>query len=86
MTIHIPPDLEAPLALAARQQGATPELLAVESLRRIYAPQVEAAHGSLADFLAGYVGTIYGAGDSLSSDTGTRFAELLSQERHGGAP
>jgi hypothetical protein len=80
MTITIPPDLEASLAVAAQKQGATPELVAVESLRRLYAPSSAAASGTLKDFLKGYVGTIEGTNLPLSLETGAQFTDLLSQE------
>lgn len=81
MTITIPPDLEAPLALAAKQQGATPELIAVESLRRLYGLTTQSETGTLAEFLSGYVGTVAGAAEPLSEGVGRRFAEMLDEER-----
>ena len=84
-TITIPPELEAPLAQAAKRQGTSPELLAVESLRRMYAPESSAAEpingGTLADFLKGYIGTIEGTSEPLSEDTGRRFREMLVEQR-----
>ncbi len=37
-TITLPADIELSLAEAARQQGITPELLAINSLRRLFIP------------------------------------------------
>jgi hypothetical protein len=84
-TIVIPPEIELPLSEAAKRQGTTPELLAVESLRRIYAPTSEWTQsingGSLADFLQGYIGTISGVSEPLSEDTGRRYTDELLAER-----
>ena len=83
--ITIPPELEVPLAEAARQRGTTPELLAVESLWKIYAPTSATASstngGTLRDFLVGYVGTIAGSSEPLSEETGRKFADLLVERR-----
>ena len=84
-TITIPTELEAPLAAAAKQHGTTPELLAVESLRRMYAPsagrQTSDIGGTLAEFLRGYVGAISGSSESWSEKTGRRFTDVLLEER-----
>jgi hypothetical protein len=75
-TITIPAELEAPLAEAAKQQGTTPELLAVESLRRMYAPKStsDGVNGqTLADFLKGYVATVAGSSEPWSEQTGKGF-------------
>ena len=84
-TITIPPELEAPLAEAAKRQGTSPELLAVESLRRMYAPGSSSAAplngGTLADFLQGYIGTVEGTSEPVSEDTGRRFREMLVEQR-----
>ena len=83
-TLYIPPEIEAALAEAAKRQGTTPELLAVESLRKLYAPATEpaAANGAtLHDYLEGYIGTISGTSQPLSEDTGRRFTEMLAEER-----
>ena len=82
-TITLPTELEASLAEEARRQGTSLELLAVESLRRMYAPEGSAAAptngGTLADFLQGYIGTIAGVCEPLSEDTGRRYTEMLHQ-------
>lgn len=82
--ITIPPEIEEPLVAAAKQRGTTPELLAVESLRTIYAPtsgsDVSLQESTLRDFLQGYVGTINGSVEPLSEQTGRRFTETLLQD------
>jgi hypothetical protein len=83
--ITIPPEIEVPLAEAAKQRGTTPELLALEGLRNMYAPATHtsaAENGnSLADFLQGYIGRISGTSEPLSEDTGRRFTEILHEQR-----
>jgi hypothetical protein len=83
--ITIPPEIEAPLAEAAKQRGTTPELLALEGLRKIYAPATHALAdengNSLADYLQGYIGRISGASEPLSEDTGRKFTEILHEQR-----
>jgi hypothetical protein len=80
-TIILPPDLESQLADEARRRGTTPERLALEGLRRLFArPSAEAAeavNGTLFDFLAGHVGSLAGVAEPLSEDCGRRFAEGL---------
>jgi hypothetical protein len=39
---------------------------------------------SLADMLAGHIGTISGGGESFSQDTGRRFAEGMEAKRRAG--
>lgn len=87
-TITIPTELEAPLAEAAKQYGTTLELLALESLRKMYAPSArpqDANNGStLADFLNGHVGTIAGSSEPWSERTGRQFTDILLEERQHG--
>jgi hypothetical protein len=80
--VIIPPELEIALAEEAKRQGTTPELLAVESLRRMYAPASEPANngGTLRDFLQGYIGAISGTSVPLSENTGRRFTDMLTDE------
>ena len=70
-TITLPPDLEGRLADEARRRGTTPELLALDGLRRLFPPpgadNGAEGHGTLFDFLAGYIGTVAGAAE-LSPD------------------
>ena len=74
-TITLTPDIETPLTERARQQGTTPELLALDGLRRLFAPgQVPPLEGpageTLLDFLEGYVGTVDGASEALPTVAG----------------
>ena len=77
-TIALPPEVEEPLAKEARKQGTTPELLAVDCLRKLFVPSLtekKPAEGeTLFDFLAGYVGTMSGMTEALSENCGHRFA------------
>jgi len=83
-TITLPPEIEAPLSEAARQQGITTELLAVESLRQMFppaSPAIESENAkSLYDFLADHVGVIQGSGDAFSENCGQRFADGLLEK------
>lgn len=62
MTITLPPEIERALTARANQQGTTPELLALHDLHELYAeatPPPDPFEGkSLADVLAGHIGTI----------------------------
>jgi hypothetical protein len=85
-TIILPPDLEVPLAEAARQQGTTPALLALDCLRQYFLP----AHpptsqgNTLFDFLEGYAGTVHGSTEAVSEQSGIRFTKgLLEKQRQG---
>lgn len=80
LTINIPAELEAKLIEIAKLKGATPEGLAVESLQKLYGPTMGASAASemtLAQFLAGYVGTIDGDSKAWSERTGSAFGDLL---------
>ena len=61
MTIRLTAEIETALAEAARLQGTTPELLALDCLRQRFVPAAATnctpnAQGTLADFLAGHIG------------------------------
>ena len=43
-----------------------------------------ASNASLADFLAGYVGTVEGSGDALSEECGRRFSDGLVEKHQRG--
>lgn len=72
MTIELPPDVAAALAEAAARREMTPDALAAEILRdRLHpSPEPLPGHGgTLADFLAGYIGVFdsrESGGDSTS--------------------
>jgi hypothetical protein len=86
-TITLPPDLEVRLVEAARHRGTTPELLALDGLRQLFAPSPAdngaGGQGTLFDFLDGYIGTIAGAAEPYSEDCGRRFAEGLVEQQRG---
>ncbi|MFO0964730.1 MAG: hypothetical protein U0793_03960 [Gemmataceae bacterium] len=77
-TITLPPDLEGRLADEAHRRGTTPELLALDGLRRLFAPALTAngapERATLFDFLAGYIGTVEGEVEPYSEECGRRFA------------
>lgn len=87
-TITLPPEVEEPLAKEARKQGTTPELLAVDCLRKLFVPSLtgeKPAEGeTLFDFLAGYVGTVSGTTEALSENCGQRFAQGLVEKQQRG--
>jgi hypothetical protein len=90
-TITLPPEIEAPLAEEARKQGTTPELLALDKLRGLYAStqlekteELQNEEGTLFDLLQGYVGTVEGTTEALSEHTGKRFAEGMVEKRQAG--
>jgi hypothetical protein len=89
-TITLPPDLEGRLADEARRRGTTPELLALDGLRQLFASLPAdgggEGSGSLFDFLTGYVGTVAGAAEPYSEDCGRRFAEGLAEKQRRGRP
>jgi hypothetical protein len=86
-TITLPPDLEGRLAEEARKRGTTPELLALDSLRQLFAPAPAAdtaSGGNFHDLLAGYIGAVSGTREALSEDCGRRFAEGLAAKQRTG--
>ena len=86
--ITLPADLERSLRKQARRLGTTPELLAVESLRRLFHSKAEAARPApgetLFDFLSGHIGTVEGTAEALSENGGGRFADDLMQRHQQG--
>ena len=87
-TITLPPEIEKPLAEEARKQGTTPELLAVDCLRKLFtsSPTIgEPADGeTLFDFLSGYIGTVNGTTEALSENCGQRFTQGLVEKQQRG--
>ncbi len=91
MDITLTPEIAAALAEQARQQGVTPEQLALDSLRRqfVAAPQrghETALQGTLADFLAGSIGILHSSehrpgGARMSEATGKAFTDHLLKKR-----
>jgi hypothetical protein len=63
MKITLIPDIECALTERAHRQGTTPEILALESLRKQFVPTAPSddqtmTQGTLADFLADHLGVI----------------------------
>jgi hypothetical protein len=87
-TITLPPEIEGPLAEEARKQGTTPELLAVDCLRKLFTPsptvEKPAEAKTLFDFLSGYIGTVNGTTEALSENCGQRFAQGLIEKQQRG--
>jgi hypothetical protein len=87
-TIILPPEVEGPLAEEARRKGTTPELLAVDCLRKLFIPLTKtgtpAEDDTLFDFLAGYAGTVSGTTEPLSEHCGQRFAQGLVEKQQRG--
>lgn len=87
-TVTLPPEVERPLVEEARKKGTTPELLAVDCLRKLFVLSPESEQPpegeSLFDFLADYVGAVSGTTEPLSENCGQRFAEgLVEKQRRG---
>lgn len=85
-TITLPPDIEGPLAEEAQRRGTTPELLAVDCLRKQFVPATDKPTESetLFDFLSGYMGAVSGTTEALSENCGQRFAESLAEKQRRG--
>jgi len=87
-TITLPSDLEDRLTEEAQRRGTTPELLAVDTLRKAFEP-IEAANGepaakNLCEFLGSYVGAVEGTGEALSEDPGRHFTDYLVEKHKQG--
>ena len=94
LTLTLTPDIEQALAEEAGDQGTTPELLALDSLRQRFVarraserPSFEAA--SLAELLDGHLGTLHSSeevpgGARMSEDGGGRFAAGMVEKRRRG--
>jgi hypothetical protein len=88
MVIPLTPDIETALIHEAQRQGTTPEQLAIDSLGKLFllpGPAGESIYkGSLADFLAGHIGTVNGTTEALSENCGRLFADaVLEKQRQG---
>jgi hypothetical protein len=94
MIITLPPDIEQVLIEHARQQGTTPELLALASLRERFLPsslldRSSEGEGTLADFFGKHVGVLHSSehipgGARMSEDTGRKFAAGMINKRQQG--
>jgi hypothetical protein len=87
-TITLPPEVEERIVHEARKQGITPEVLAVDCLRKHFVPAPTEPGapqgGTLREFLAGYVGTVEGSSEPLSENCGQRFTEGLVEKQKQG--
>ena len=85
VTITLPQELEKVLTQRAQQQNTTADLLAIDSLIKMYTPPSAAPveEGvTLAEYWADYIGSIDSSeivpeGAQLSENTGRKFAELM---------
>ena len=94
MRITLTPDIEHALAEEARRQGTTPELLALDTLRKRFVATAAneaaaAGQGTLADYLTGHVGVLSSSehvpgGAALSENYGKKFTAGLTKRRQQG--
>jgi hypothetical protein len=92
VTITLPPDLEEAVTRRAHDQGTTPEVLAVDELRRIYLAAQDTGNPegkTLLDYWTDYIGSVDSRDNgressNLSENTGQKFAQLMvDKHRHG---
>ncbi len=87
-TITIPAEIEKPLAEEARKRGTTPEILALECLRKHFVAAAVTGQRTdgetLFDFLSGHIGTVDGTTEALSERCGERFAEGMVEKHQRG--
>jgi hypothetical protein len=94
MEIILTPDIEQALREQAHRRGTTPEQLALESLRRQFVQTSESEQpveeeGSLADFLAAYIGVLHSSeytpdGARMSENSSIKFTKVLIEKREQG--
>lgn len=92
MNISLPPDIEQAVVEHAREQGTTPELLVIDSLRERFLPPPSLSaptEGTLADFLGKHIGVLHSSehipgGARMSEDSGKKFAAGMRQKRQQG--
>ncbi|HZT43443.1 MAG TPA: hypothetical protein VFA07_14850 [Chthonomonadaceae bacterium] len=92
ITITLPPELEQVVTERAKQQGTTPELVALDTLRKellpvASPPPIEGQ--TLVDFLGEFIGCIHSSemvpgGAQMSVDTGKKFAAGMVKKRREG--
>ncbi len=94
MNINLPPDIEQAVVEQAREQGTTPELLVIDSLRErfLLSPSLSTpteGEGTLADFLGKHIGVLHSSehipgGARMSEDSGQKFAAGMRKKRQQG--
>ena len=84
-TINLPPEIDGPLVDEARRRGTTPELLAIESLRRLFAcaPAPDESE-TLLDYLGDYVASIDGGDGTSARKSGKIFEEAMVDKHRRG--
>ncbi len=92
-TITLPPEIEQSVARQAEQQGTTTEVLALDALRRMFAPIEELTPqkqtGSLYNLLEEHIGVISSSeyvpgGAQMATDSSKKFAEGMMQKKREG--
>lgn len=85
-TITLPPEIEQSVARQAERQGTTTEVLALDALRRMFAPPPEKPDNpeTLYDFMQGFIGTVDGSPAAYSEHCGEKFAEGMAQKQREG--
>ena len=87
-TINLPPEIEGPLVDEARRRGTTPELLAIESLRRLFAcapaPGESGKSDTLLDYLGDYIASIEGTDELSARESGGIFEEAMVDKHRRG--
>ncbi|MBI3245657.1 MAG: hypothetical protein HYZ50_04015 [Deltaproteobacteria bacterium] len=91
MNISLPPDIERVVVEHAREQGTTPELLVIDSLRErfLLSPPLSTlpeGEGTLADFLGKHIGVLHSSehipgGARMSEESGKKFAAGMLKKR-----
>ncbi len=82
MTLTLPNEWLAALNDEAVRRGTTPELLALEGVRRVLPlHSTESLSESLLDTLKGHIGVVAGTGEAYSQNCGEKFAEGLANGR-----
>lgn len=89
MTISLPSDIEGALTEEALRRGTTPEVLALDSLRKLFVPPPDSEESqgkgrTLFDFLAGHIGTVEGSTEAFSDSSGQHFVEGLAEKQERG--
>jgi hypothetical protein len=94
MKITLPPDIESALTKQAQKKGKTPEMLALDTLRKRFVSSLKTKalveeQGTLADYLADHIGVLSSSeyvsgGAHMSENCGKKFAAGLIKKRSEG--